>query len=225
MHVRQIILGDGLLGTELNQQTNWPVISRLRHDFDITNSNTWDQIKNTNTIINCICCPKTNQDKQKQWDVNYKGVADLVDFCSKKAIKLVQISTDFVYYNSILNATEEDAPSNSPDWYSYTKLLADGYVQLRSTNYLLIRCSHKPDPFPFEDAYINYVGNFDYVKNISYLIIQLITRKASGIYNVGTELKTMHQLAIKTKPNVNLAQGDYVNASMNINKMNTFLEI
>ena len=49
---------------------------------------------------------------------------------------------------------------------------------------------------------MNQVGNFDYVSEIAKLQIELIRKNVSGVFNVGTELKTMYDLAKRTSSNV-----------------------
>lgn len=216
--MRIAILGDGLLGSELHKQTGWDIISRKKDGFDITDSDTFNMLLDIlydnhngflgysmkyDVVVNCIANTDTySDDKSKHWNVNYKGVSELVDFCNKHRIKLVHISTDYVYSNSNEFASETDVPIHSNNWYSYTKLLADAYIELKSDNYLICRSTHKPNPFPYEQAWINQFGNFDYVDIISSIIVKLIMRECSGIYNVGTELKSMFELAKRTKPNV-----------------------
>ena len=107
--------------------------------------------------------------------------------------------------------------------------MGDAHVQLKSKNYLVIRCSFKPSPFPFEKAFNDVTGNFDYTDKIAKLIIKLITNKATGIFNVGTEAKTLYELAIKTNPKVlpTTRRGTPFPNSvlMNISKMKNFLKI
>jgi len=76
----------------------------------------------------------------------------LVDLCNQYNKKLVHISTDYLYTFSKDNATENDVPVHCRNWYGYTKLLADGYVQLKADNFLLIRSTHKAEPFTFDTA-------------------------------------------------------------------------
>jgi dTDP-4-dehydrorhamnose reductase len=57
-------------------------------------------------------------------------------------IKLVHLLT-YLYSGSVSNASESDVPVHCNNWYGYTKLLADGLVQLESNNYLICRCTHK----------------------------------------------------------------------------------
>ena len=238
--IEPLILGDGLLGAELFKQTGWPTVSRKKNGFDITKKDNWEELliapfrdkAGPDIIVNCIGHTDTySEEKEKHWAVNYAGLVDLVDFCNELNIKLVHISTDFVYYNSKSESSEEDVPATAPNWYSYTKLLSDAYVQLKLKDYLLIRCSHKKNPFEFESGYVNYIGNFDYVERIGDLIIKLINKEATGVYNVGSELKTMYDLGIQTKAETNISVGNvnnlrgYVDISMCTKKLTQFLNV
>lgn len=216
------ILGDGLLGTELNRITNWDVISRKKHQFDITDPSTFNILLNWfndphngklagtpryTTLINCIANTDTySLDRKLHWDVNYKGVAELVDFCNHWRIKLVHISSDYVYANSSGAPTEEDVPVHQETYYAYTKLLADGYIELKSKDYLVIRTTHKPTPFPYTAAWIDQIGNFDYVDVVAPLIVDMVVRDQIGIFNIGTEVKSMLDLAKRTNPDVQPAE-------------------
>ena len=42
--------------------------------------------------------------------------------------KLLQFSSDYVYGNSVSNASEEDVPVHAKTWYSYSKLISDAYL-------------------------------------------------------------------------------------------------
>lgn len=233
-----LILGDGILVKEIIKQTGWDYISRKKDGFDITDTSTFKHILNViednhagivgdkgkyNIIINCIANTDTySTDKEKHWNVNYKGVANLVDFCNKYSIKLVHISTDYVYANSSGTPSENDIPVHQETYYAYTKLLADGYIELKSNNYLICRGTHKPKPFPYDKAWVDQVGNFDYVDVIASQIIKLINKDSKGVFNVGTEVKSIYILANKTKPDVMIEMApDYIpkNTTMNVSKM------
>ena len=180
-----VILGDGLLGGEIKKQTKWNVLSRKLTSFDVNDlDSSFSGLDKIDIIINCIANTDTySDDKKTHWDINYAFVNDLIKYCNSNVIKLVHISTDYVYTGSINNASEEDVPVHCNNWYGYTKLLGDGLVQLQSNDYLLIRCTHKPNPFPYDEAWIDQVGNFDYVNIISDLIIKLVNSGVSGLYN------------------------------------------
>jgi dTDP-4-dehydrorhamnose reductase len=179
-------------------------VSRKNDGIDFADINTYSKyVKDYSTVVNCIAyCNTYDKSRGTHWDVNYKGVVDLVDYMRNMDQKLVHISTDYIYSNSESNASESDVPVHCENWYGYTKLLSDAYIQLKMPNYLLIRGTHKETPFEYDGAYINQIGNFDYVNEVAKIMVDLIEGEADGVYNVGTKLKTMYDLAKKTKPDV-----------------------
>jgi len=228
--IKRLILGDGLLGTELIRQTGWDYISRKKDGIDFSNIDSYkDHLFGYDEIINCIACTNTyDENKEENWNTNYKGVANLVDLCNILGKKIIHISTDYLYTYSKVGATENDVPVHCKNWYGYTKLLADGYVQLKSNNFLLLRNTHKKNPFPHENAWVNQIGNFDYVDIITKYIVKLINKNAVGIYNVGTDVKTIYQLAKKTNKDVKLTYSMIdetapTNVIMDVSKLEMFL--
>ena len=208
---KNIILGYGILGKELVKQSGWDYLSRsLNKNFNFKDSNSYKEIISSyNTVINCIANTDTySQDKEEHWNVNYKSVSDLINICNKNNQKIIDISTDYIYSGSISNASITDVPVHNQTWYGYTKLLGDAYVQLKANNYLIIRCGHKPRPFPYDKGFEDVIGNFDYIDKIVELIIKLINDDIKGIRNVGTGLKTMYDLALETKPDIIKTKSD-----------------
>lgn len=225
-----VILGNGLLGKELAKQTGWDILSRSVDGMDLTDITTWAHLLLPyDTIINCIAYTNTyDNNKEKHWDTNYKAVVELMDYCNNHNKKLVHISTDYVYTNSQEVQDEEGIPVHQATYYAYTKLLADGYIELKGKNYLILRGTHKPTPFPYKQAWINHSGNFDYVNIIADYYIKLIKNDAKGLFNVGTEFKSMYHLALKTNPDVIPTYNDDIrvpsNVNMKITKLNKFLD-
>lgn len=220
-----LILGDGLLSKELVKQTGWDYLSRKKDGINISEFNNWFfKMYKYDVIINCIAHTDTySQDRENHWKVNYEFVDTLVNFCNETGKKLVHISTDYIYTNSIPESTEDDVPVHLGTWYGYTKLLGDAHVQLKSKNYLICRLSHKPYPFPYEQAWTDIKTNGDFVNVISELIIKLIEKNANGVFNVGTEVKSIYDLAIKTKNVTPINKPSYVpdDTSMSLRKLNS----
>jgi len=225
-----VILGNGILGKELTKQTGWDILSRSVNGLDLTDITTWAHLLLPyDTIINCIAYTNTyDTNKEKHWDVNYKAVVELMDYCNNHNKKLIHISTDYVYTNSLGIPNEDGIPIHQSTYYAYTKLLADGYIELKGKNYLILRGTHKPTPFPYEKAWINQLGNFDYINVIASLYIKLIEKDAKGLFNVGTEPKSMYHLAQKTNPNVKSILNEDtkvpLNVIMDVSKLNKFLD-
>lgn len=224
-----VILGDGILGTEVNKQTGWPIISRLKDGIDFVKGDYFELISEYDTVINCIAFTKTYSDsKEDNWNVNLIGLDKLIDYCNSTSKKLVHVSTDYIYTGSDSFASEESVPVHINTWYGYTKLVGDALVQLRSKDYLVCRLSHKKYPFEFDSAWDDILTNCDYIDVIADLFIQLINKNASGVFNVGTNVKTIYDLAKKSRKDVKptnrikLAPKDI---SMNISKLSKFLSI
>ncbi len=228
---KTLILGDGLLGSEIVRQTDWPYVSRKKDNIDFRNVGSYvNLISKYDEVINCIAHTKTYDTKRTvHWDVNFDGVTSLVQLCNEQEIKLIQISTDYLYAHSKTNANEDDVPAHCANWYGYTKLLADGYIQLKSKDFLLIRTTHKKRPFPYDKAWKNQIGNFDYVNVIASLIVKLVEKNVTGLFNVGTDAKTIYELALKTNPNVKPTD-EFIddttpkNVTMDCSKMKKFLD-
>jgi len=226
-----VILGNGILGKELCTQTGWDYISRNKDGFDALNPNFHPLITHEHgaifypkydTIVNCIANTDSySKDLKSHLDVNYKFVVSLVDFCKKWKIKLVHISTEFVYANNINLPKETDLPLPDNTWYAKTKLLADHYISCICDDYLICRELHKNNNFSPKYVW-DVKTSGDKVKNITPIIVELINKKATGIFNVGTGIKTLHQL----HPEGELTSApDFVpkDTSMNINKLKKFL--
>ena len=222
--MKYIVLGDGLLGSEIVKQTGWDFVSRKKDNIDISVPFTYQHnIVDYNVIVNCIAFTKTySTDKESNWKVNVEFVNDLITFCNIHNKKLVHISTDYVYANSVKPASETDLPIPVNTWYGYSKLLGDQLIELRSKNYLICRLSHKPFPFPYKEAWTDMYTNGDYVDVISSMVIKLINKGSSGIFNVGTRPKTIYELALESSNILPIFKPDYVpgNTIMNIDKFN-----
>jgi dTDP-4-dehydrorhamnose reductase len=226
-----LVMGYGRLGKELVAQTKWNYISRDKNNFDFRKIETYSHLlAGYNTIINCIANTNTYlDDKKSHVEINFDAVCDLVNYCNLTNKKLIHISTDQVYAGSEKPASETDVPVIARTWYAYSKLLADDYIETYCNKYLIFRTSFKPFPFEYPFAITSQIGNFDYINRIASLMIKLINKTATGIYNVGhSKPWTIYEMALET--NLNVISSDKVlhknmpiDVRMNVNKMERFL--
>lgn len=223
--MKVLVLGDGILGKELSKQAKWDVFSRKKNGFDaqVFEIEKFSGIfLGYDVLVNCIAHTETySHDKEIHMNVNCLFVDKLIDFCNKYNKKLVHISTDYIYADSDSEASEEDIPVHLKTWYGYSKLVGDALVQVRSKNYLICRLSHKPKPFPYEKAWFDIKTNGDFVDIIASKVIDLINGNWSGVYNVGTEVKSIYEMVKKNQeiePSLKPSQVPY-DTTMNINKL------
>jgi dTDP-4-dehydrorhamnose reductase len=108
--MKVLVLGDGRLGQEIINQTGWDFLSRKKDNIDVNTFDDWVwKLQGYDVILNCIANTNTYSDDHKLMaDTNFKFVLDLVSECNKRSIKLIHISTDYVYTNSNNNAKETD---------------------------------------------------------------------------------------------------------------------
>lgn len=88
--------------------------------------------------------------------------------------------------------------------YALSKQLGEEIVKTHP-NHLILRTLFKPNPFPFEYAYEDQWTQGDYVDVIARLlagITQTWDRETSALKYLGTERKTMFELAKKTRHDV-----------------------
>jgi dTDP-4-dehydrorhamnose reductase len=224
-----IVLGDGLLASELIGQTGWPYLSRKQ---DFLNFNSLGSVislipDDCTTLVNCIAYTDTySNDKSKMLQTNYHSLANLVEYCNHQEIKLVHYSTDYVYAGSNPNASEEDIPIPDKTWYAYSKLLADEYIIRHSDNYLIVRGSHRINPFPYATAWNDQIGNFDDVDILVDQWIKLIKAEQKGVWNIGTPVKSVYEYASREIDVDSAPAPDHFpkDTTMDLTKLNTFLE-
>ena len=228
--MKVLVLGDGRLGQEIINQTGWDFLSRKKDNIDVNTFDDWVwKLQGYDVILNCIANTNTySDDYESIIKTNYEFVTYLTTFCNEMEVKLAHISTDYVYSKSEEMVKETGVPIPDGTWYSLSKLLADEHIKLFCEDHLICRLSHKPKPFPYDSAWIDVKTNADYTDVISSLVIELITNNAKGLYNVGTEEKTIYDLAKQTNPNVteSLAPPHIPkNVTMDITKMKKFFEL
>lgn len=226
-----LVLGNGRLGSEISRQAGWKNISRKEDGFDAAHSTISKFISDgTEIVINCIANTDTySADRNKHWQVNYAFAQRLASYCADNRIKLVHISTDYVYAGCANKPSKEsDVPVHAENWYSYTKLLADAAVELASQKNLICRLTHKTRPLMYEKAFEDRISNFIYTDEAAAEIIWLVRSGAEGIFNVGAEAASAYDWAKMENPGISPAKspsGIPLDTSMDVKKINNIKEI
>ena len=154
-------------------------------------------------------------------DKNIIGTANIVKICSQLNIKLVYISTCYVYPGLKGNYSEESAlkPINS---YAWSKLGGECAVMLYK-NSLILRTSVTEKPFVHKGAFVDFKTNFIFHEDLVPKILKIINQK--GIINVGGKTQSVYNFVKKYKRDIKkfsakkiLGKKAPLNPSMNINK-------
>lgn len=139
------------------------------------------------------------EDIKASIDSNIIGTCNIVKACDSMGVKLVYISTDYVYPKGSDGATEAD-PLLPFTNYGWSKLGGECAVAMYK-NSLILRGAFFETPFPYDKAYTNIVKNQLYQNVCAQLILALLNEK--GVINIGSaKSQTIFEFALKTKPDV-----------------------
>ena len=134
----------------------------------------------------------------KSIDLNIIGTANVVKICEKLNIKIIYMSTSYVYAGKKGNYKETDSvlPWNN---YGWSKFGGECAVQM-CKNSLILRACVTQEPFIHKKAFSNIKLNFIFHDQIVPLIVKLLDKK--GVYNVGGEIQTIYNFAKKYNPDI-----------------------
>lgn len=191
--------GSGLLGQQLSY-LNSDILAPKHSEVDVTDG---DQVNRylakiqPEMVIHAAAITDNRLVESDPADAirtNIIGTAHIALNCLKRKIRLVYISTDYVYKGDRGNYKETDEllPFNK---YAWTKLGGEASVQCVE-NHLIIRTSFGPAIFPYRQAFSDKWTSKDYVDVIAPLILEASLSPLTGILNLGTERKTIYSYAL-----------------------------
>lgn len=225
----QILLtgGSGLLGREI-QKLRSGVLAPSREKLDIRNeSAVADYVSDTAPEVILHAAAITNNREieagpAEALDVNIAGTVNIVRACLGTKIRLVYVSTDYVYKGDRGNYSETDEllPANL---YAWTKLAGEAAVRA-VPNHLIIRTSFGAPRFDYPQAFADKWSSKDYVDRIAPKILEAATGTVTGVLNIGGPRRTIYDYAAERNPDVNkVSLGDSsltspIDTSLNLDK-------
>ena len=134
-----------------------------------------------------------DQDIIRSINLNIIGTCNIVKEASKTGIKIIYLSTSYVYPGKKGNYKEEDSlkPWNN---YSWSKLGGECAVQMYK-NSLILRLCMTEKPFVHKKAYANVKSNFIFQEDAAKIMFKLLNKK--GLINVGGPSQTVYNFAKK----------------------------
>lgn len=198
--------GSGILGTELKK-----IASKLYYPSHVgCDINILDEVRKHLTfykpdmVINAVAITDNRiveKNPISALHTNIIGATNIAMVCIELGIRLVYISTDYVYSDGNHgNYTETDcvAPFNL---YAKTKLAGE-LATSAVDNHLIIRTSFGKNEFDYPEAFTDKWTSKGYVDEIAPLIYEASLSPLTGILNIGTERKTLYDYAVKRNPKV-----------------------
>lgn len=141
--------GRGMLGKTLSSQWNeWEVIPSCRLDADITDAKKFDMFVEQlrpDVIVHCAAMTavdKCETDQDMAYRVNTLGTTNVAATCQRHGIRLIAISTDYVFNGiSALPYNEFDTPTGGVNIYGQSKWKGEQAVRIHCPNHIIARIS------------------------------------------------------------------------------------
>lgn len=192
--------GAGLLGTTL-QKCNPSIIVPSREEMDVCNKASIDAALlkyKPDVFIHAAAFtspPRCDENPMQALSTNIVGTSNAVLSAQAHDVRLIYISTDYVFKGDTGMYAENDAvlPQNL---YAWSKLGGECAVRTYA-NALIIRTSFSPDQFPYDAAFIDQYTSRDSVSVIAKLILEVVYANVQEpVIHVGTDRKTVKELAL-----------------------------
>ncbi len=151
MHNILVTGSKGQLGSEikeLSKSYNYNFFFTSKNELDISNKTDLENFifsNNINTIINCAAytaVDKAQDDKENANIINHLAVKYLAEISKDKNIKLIHISTDYVFNGENYKPYTEEDITNPQGIYGKTKLDGENaMININPQNSIIIRTS------------------------------------------------------------------------------------
>ena len=142
---------NGQVGQELatikDKYQSWDIYFYDRSSLDITDPSAIDDCFKAGDVDICInCAAYTAVDKAESEEdncglVNHSGPELLAKACNKYNVKLIHLSTDYVYHNDSTKPLLETDATMPKGVYAKTKLSGEQAVSANAESYIIIRTS------------------------------------------------------------------------------------
>ena len=160
-------------------------------------------------------------------DNNIVGTCNVVKVCKKLKIKLIYLSTSYVY-PGLKGNYKETSPLLPYNNYAWSKLGGECAVQMYA-NSLILRVCMTEKPFIHKFAFKDLITNFIFHEDIVKIFPKLIKKR--GIINLGGKTKSVYNFARKYNKNIKgiyskklLGKKIPLRHSMNLNRLNKILD-
>jgi dTDP-4-dehydrorhamnose reductase len=137
--------------------------------------------------------PLVDKDPSKAIEVNIIGTSNVVKLCMEFGIRLIYISTDYVFKGDKGNYKETD-PVYPVNKYAWSKLGGECAVRMYDKS-LIIRTTFGPNVFPYQKAFVDQWTSRESVSVIAKKIAALLDKNITGTIHISGKRKTVYEYA------------------------------
>jgi dTDP-4-dehydrorhamnose reductase len=190
--------GSGLLGTEFGK-----LLPEIKYpsskEFNITD---YKQMRNYieagdyELIVHAAAFtspPLIEKDPERALKINIVGTCNVVKLCIEFDLRLIYVSTDYVFSGNDGNYKEDD-PVYPVNKYAWSKLGGECAARMYDKS-LIIRTSFGPNMFPYEKAFVDQWTSRESVSTIAQMVSKLLDKSLTGVIHVGGKRKTVFEYA------------------------------
>ena len=222
--------GNGEFAKELQRHnTKYKIVAPSKKEMDITKiedidyfiySNKPDYFIHAGALTRPMVIHES--EPNKSIITNIIGTSNVVLTCMKYKVKLIYLSTDYVYPGIDGNYNEDDYLKPFTN-YGWSKLGGECAVRLYD-NYLILRMAMNKKPFPHPKALVDMKKSLMYIDDASKVVLKLLDEK--GTINIGGKSQSVYDFVKESNPNVGKIYLNDINdvnmakdCSMNTTKM------
>jgi dTDP-4-dehydrorhamnose reductase len=202
--------GSGLLGGEIKKLIP-NALYPSSNEFNLTNYEQMEKFIASHPEIKTIlhaaaftAPPKCEEDPISAIEANINGTGNIAKLCIKHDLKLIYVSTDYVFKGDKGNYKEDD-PMSPINKYSWSKLGGECAVRMHD-NILVIRTSFGPVPFQYPKAFTDQWTSRQSSQQVAEKIAKLTKAEEQGTYHVGTKRRTVHEYAKDISPDQEIGE-------------------
>ena len=201
--------GSGTLGKELLKIYNkeeYLFFSPTSLELNITDYNIctkWFDDNKIDIIIHAAAYTNVKESEEKyikSIETNIIGTCNMVKCAEKHNIKLIYISTDYVFDGEKGNYKISD-PINPLTKYAMSKAAGELAVRMYP-NSLVIRTSFYGYTFPYDKALVDQWSSKDYIDILAPKILNACLSDRIGIIHVGNKRRSIYEIAKERKKSV-----------------------
>ena len=226
--------GTGRFSQSLKKiRTNHKVLFPTKRELDILNLKKIERYlskKKPDILVHCAGLSRPIKIHEKEVnrsiDLNIIGTANVTKACVYNNIKLIYLSTNYVYPGVKGNYKEKDPilPINS---YAWSKLGGECSVQLYR-NSLILRVCMTERPFVHKKAFVNVKTSFIFHDEAAKILFKVLNKK--GVLNIGGKTQSVYDFAKKYNKKIkknylkkNSKHRLTKNSSINLQKLKKYL--